>query len=67
MKITTQRTGGIWHGYLEGHPEVDERGLTEEVARRKVERIVEKIAEDSPRQGQTVFSRNSDRRLKSRR
>lgn len=43
MKITTQKTGGIWHGYLEGHPEVDERGLTEEMARVKVERIVERV------------------------
>jgi hypothetical protein len=41
MKITTQRTGGIWHGYLEGHPEVDERALTEEKAREKVHRILE--------------------------
>lgn len=40
MKITTKKIGGIWHGYREGHPEVDERGLTEEIARRKVERIV---------------------------
>jgi hypothetical protein len=43
MKITVQKTGGIWHGYLEGHPEVDERALTEEIARVKVERIVEKL------------------------
>ncbi|HEY0141274.1 MAG TPA: hypothetical protein VGF48_10280 [Thermoanaerobaculia bacterium] len=43
MKITTQKTGGIWHGYLEGHPEVDERGLTEEIARQKVERIVAEL------------------------
>jgi hypothetical protein len=48
MKITTQKTGGIWHGYLEGHPEVDERGLTEEVARRKVERIVEALQAQRP-------------------
>jgi hypothetical protein len=41
MRITTQKTGGIWHGYLEGHPEIDERGLTEEKAREKVQRIVE--------------------------
>jgi hypothetical protein len=41
MKITTQKTGGIWHGYLEGHPEIDERGLTEEKAREKVQRIVD--------------------------
>jgi hypothetical protein len=41
MKITTQKTGGIWHGYLAGHPEIDERGLTEEKAREKVQRIVD--------------------------
>jgi hypothetical protein len=40
MKITTRKIGGIWHGYLEGHPEVDERALTEEMALVKVERIV---------------------------
>jgi hypothetical protein len=52
MKITTQRIGGIWHGYLEGHPEVDERGLTEEAARAKVGRIVERMhAEDAARDG----------------
>jgi hypothetical protein len=42
MKIETKKIGGIWHGYLEGHPEVDERALTEEMAVRKVERILEK-------------------------
>jgi hypothetical protein len=41
MRITTQKTGGIWHGYLEGYPEIDERGLTEEKAWEKVQRIVE--------------------------
>jgi hypothetical protein len=41
MKITTQKIGGIWHGYFEGHPEVDERTLTEEIAREKVQRIAE--------------------------
>ena len=53
MKITVQRVGGIWHGYLEGHPEIDERGLTEEIARRKVERIVERIREESGRGNRT--------------
>jgi hypothetical protein len=41
--VTVQKTGGIWHGYLEGHPEVDERALTEEMARVKVERIVARL------------------------
>jgi hypothetical protein len=43
MKITTQRIGGIWHGYLEGHPKIDERALTEEIARQKVERILDTL------------------------
>lgn len=46
MKITVQKIGGIWHGYLEGHPEVDERALTEEMARVKVERIVERLRQE---------------------
>ena len=41
--IETKKVGGIWHGYLEGHPEVDERGLTEDVARRKVERVLDRL------------------------
>jgi hypothetical protein len=41
--VVTRKIGGIWHGYLRDHPEVDERGLTEEIARQKVERIVERI------------------------
>jgi hypothetical protein len=43
MKITTTLIGSIWHGTLEGHPEVDERALTEEMARIKVERIVARL------------------------
>jgi hypothetical protein len=35
MKITTKKIGGLWHGYVEGRPEIYERGLTEEIARRK--------------------------------
>jgi len=35
MKIRVEKTGGIWHGYVEGHPEIDERGLTAEIAERK--------------------------------
>jgi hypothetical protein len=58
MKITTQKTGGIWHGYLAGHPEIDERGLTEEKAREKVQRIVDergwKLAEDPAELGKSA-------------
>ena len=32
-----QRIAGIWNGTIEGHPEIDERGLTEAIARRKAE------------------------------
>lgn len=39
MKIKVQRVGGIWHGTIDGHPDIDVRGLTEEIARRKVEAI----------------------------
>jgi hypothetical protein len=46
MKITTKKIGGIWHGYLEGHPEVDERALTEVIARSKVERVAAKLHRD---------------------
>ena len=44
--MTVQRTGGIWHGYVEGHPEVDERGLTEEMARVKAERVINRLREN---------------------
>jgi hypothetical protein len=49
MKIKTQKTGGIWHGYLEGHREVDERALTEEIAKQKVVRIVERMEREGSR------------------
>jgi hypothetical protein len=57
MNIETKRIGGIWHGCLEGHPEVDESGLTEEVARKKVERIVEKMDEEGRRGSQILNAR----------
>jgi hypothetical protein len=44
--VTVPRTGGIWHGYVEGHPDVDERGLTEEMARLKAERVLERLREN---------------------
>jgi hypothetical protein len=47
LDVTVQRTGGIWHGYVKGHPEVDERGLTEEMARVKAERVVKRLREDA--------------------
>jgi hypothetical protein len=61
MKIRTQKTGGIWHGYLEGHPEVDERALTEDIARQKVERIVARLAREPVRQdGETGLQDRND-------
>ncbi len=39
MSIRTEKIGSIWHGYLDGDPAIDERGLTEEIAREKVRRI----------------------------
>lgn len=38
--IRAEKIGGIWHGYLDGHPEVDERALPAEIARRKVESLM---------------------------
>ena len=34
MKIEVKRIGGIWHGTVEG-TDIDERGLTAEIAERK--------------------------------
>jgi len=47
LDVTVQRSGGIWDGYVEGHPEVDERGLTEEMAKVKAERVVKRLREDA--------------------
>lgn len=44
MKINVQKVGGIWHGTIDGHPDVDVRGLTEEIGRRKVEEIAKDLA-----------------------
>jgi hypothetical protein len=43
MKICIERVGGIWHGTIDGHPEIDERGLTEEIARRKILRVASQM------------------------
>ena len=52
MKIRVEKTGGIWHGYIEGHPEVDERALTEDIARQKAERVVAKLrGKNGPQKG----------------
>ena len=36
MDIEVRKIGGIWHGTIKGHPEIDVRALTEEIARRKI-------------------------------
>jgi hypothetical protein len=36
VKVIIQKTGGIWHGTVEGFRDLDERGLTAEIAERKV-------------------------------
>lgn len=49
MNIRVQKVGGIWHGTIDGYPDVDERGLTEEIARRKVETVARRlVASASP-------------------
>jgi hypothetical protein len=47
--VTTEKIGGIWHGYLEGHPEIDERALTEEIARRKAESVAKRLKVENPK------------------
>lgn len=51
MKIVTKKIGGIWQGTVEGHPEIDERGLTESVAREKVVRMLAKMGEKGKEDG----------------
>lgn len=42
-QIRAQRIGSIWHGTVDGFPEIDERGLTPKVARAKAERELHRI------------------------
>jgi predicted RNase H-like HicB family nuclease len=51
MRIRAEKTGGIWHGYIDGHPEVDERGLTEEIALKKAMIVAERIKEQISSRG----------------
>jgi hypothetical protein len=48
MNIRVEKVGGIWHGTIDGHPEIDERGLTEEIARRKVNDVASKLTSAPP-------------------
>jgi hypothetical protein len=48
LKVGATRTGGIWHGYVEGRrdiPDDELRALTETIAIEKAERAARKIAE----------------------
>lgn len=40
-KVWTKKIGSVWHGYHRDYPQIDERGLTEEMAKRKVVELVE--------------------------
>jgi hypothetical protein len=42
MQVTVKKVGGIWHGTVEG-TDIDERGLTEEVAGRKAEERLKSV------------------------
>jgi hypothetical protein len=44
MKLTiiVRKTGGIWHGTIDGCLDVDERGLTPEIAERKARELANK-------------------------
>lgn len=46
-KIKMQKVGGIWHGTVEGHPEIDERGLTAEIAERKAKEAARRLREEA--------------------
>lgn len=50
-QVTAQKIGGIWHGYVDGHPEIDERALTEEIALRKAREMAARIAERQSQRG----------------
>jgi hypothetical protein len=43
MNIRVEKVGGIWHGTIDAHPEIDERGLTEEIAWRKVNDVASRL------------------------
>jgi hypothetical protein len=47
LRIGARRTGGIWHGYVEGRhvPDDELRALTAGIALEKAERAARKIAE----------------------
>lgn len=52
MNIRVEKVGGIWHGTIDGYPEIDVRALTEEIARRKV-------TDEAKRLGLTIEDRET--------
>lgn len=42
LTIIVRKTGGIWHGTIEGCLDIDERGLTAEIAERKARELAGK-------------------------
>jgi hypothetical protein len=42
LMITIRKTGGIWHGTIDGCLDIDERGLTPEIAERKARELAAK-------------------------
>jgi hypothetical protein len=69
MNIRVEKVGGIWHGTIDGHPEIDERGLTEEIARRKVNDVASKLTSAPPpsKSPQAVSGTSAGLRRKRRR
>jgi hypothetical protein len=47
LTITVRKTGGIWHGTINGYLDVDERGLTPEIAERKAREVAERTHGDA--------------------
>jgi hypothetical protein len=41
LTIVVRKTGGIWHGTVEGDSDIDERGLTAAIAERKAREVAE--------------------------
>jgi len=39
LTIIVRKTGGIWHGTIDGCLDVDERGLTPDIAERKAREL----------------------------
>jgi len=43
LTIVVQKTGGIWHGRVEGSTQIDERGLTAAIAERKARAVAARV------------------------